>query len=214
MKKLKEKLVTIWNQQLSIPQKYPFVMYEEEKNLLKKYLQPTKKYLEFGLGGSTIFALIESRVDVISIDTNIGWIDFIKKYKIIRNNLNNRLEINYVDIGPTKSWGFPVNDESKNKFPDFSSKIFEKVNLNETDLVLVDARFRVACVLQTILNGRTNPNLKILVHDYSIREDYKVIEEFLDIVESTRTLYVFSIKNDVDLEKVEALYEKYKYNPD
>lgn len=214
MKKLREKISTAWNQQLRKPKKYPFVMYEEEKLLLKKYLLLSKKYLEFGLGGSTIFALIETNVEIVSVDTNVGWINFIKKYRIIKNNLHKRLQIFYVDIGPTRSWGYPQGEASRDKFPDFSTKIFESVDCNEIDLVLVDARFRVACVLQTILHGHTNPELKILVHDYSIREDYKIVEKFLDIVETSRTLFVFSIKKDVDLEAVKSVYENYKYIPD
>lgn len=123
IKKYLEKLRTARNQKMEIPQEYPFVMFEEEKQLLKKYLLQTKNYLEFGTGGSTLFALINSEVNITSVDTNIGWITFIKKYRIIRNNLEKRLKIFFVDIGPTKQWGYPVDDREQAKFPDFSSKI-------------------------------------------------------------------------------------------
>src|SRR5690606_18687438 len=146
-----EKISTFWNQQLSVPKKYPFIMYKEEKNLLKNVLSGSKRHLEFGLGGSTIFTLLESKSEIISVDTNKQWIEFIKSYKIIKINLDKRLKILHVNIGPTKSWGFPIDETYKEKFPDFSSEIYEKINPIELDTVLVDGRFRVACVLQTIL---------------------------------------------------------------
>ena len=51
IKKYLEKLRTARNQKMEIPQEYPFVMFEEEKELLKKHLLQTKNYLEFGTGG-------------------------------------------------------------------------------------------------------------------------------------------------------------------
>ena len=208
---LKEKLSTFWNQQLTVPKSYPFIMHEEEKLLLKKVLKESAKHLEFGLGGSTIFSLLESKAEIISVDTNEKWIGFIKRYKIIKNNLSSRLKIFYVDIGPTKSWGFPLNENHKEKFPGFSSQIFEMIDCNEIDSVLIDGRFRIACALQTILNCHHNQNLKILFHDYSIRDDYKIIEKYLEIINSERTLFVFRMKQNIDVEEIKKLYEKYKY---
>lgn len=213
MKKIIQKLATFWNQQLSRPADYPFVMHEEEKTLLKKYLSHSKNYLEFGLGGSTIFALIKTSVNVISVDTNQEWISFIKKYRIIRNNLNKRLQIFYVNIGPTVNWGFPQSDEFREKFPDFSSLIFSKINCKDIDVILVDGRFRIACALQSIIHGHVNKNLSILIHDYSFREEYKILEEFLNLKEFEKTLYVFSVKENLNIEQVKARYEEYKYNP-
>jgi len=214
IKKYVNYLKTLRNQRKDIPEDYPFVMYPEEKILLQKYLLSAKNYLEFGTGGSTIFSLIHSTVQIISVDTNMPWISFIKKYKIIRNNLGKRLRIHFVDIGATKNWGFPVNLDSKEKFPAFSKEIFTKINPKEIDLILIDGRFRVACTLQAILNCRENKDLKILIHDYSLREDYKIVEEFLDILEKEKTLFVFKINENADDEEVAELYEKYKYIAD
>lgn len=210
-----EELKIKWNQQKKIPTHYPFIMKEVEKVLLKKYLQNSSKYLEFGLGGSTIFALINTNIPIISIDTNVSWINFMKGYKIIKSNLNKRLEIEYVDIGPTKSWGYPVGEEHKEKFPNFSSTIFQKYSADDFDVVLVDARFRVACVYSILLNRKHNlENLTILVHDYSIREDYQVIEKYLDVVENAANLFVFKPKKTIDYTQLLEDYNHYKYIAD
>lgn len=211
IKKLLEKVKVFRNQQMKVPNDYPFVMFEEEKALLKKELQKAEHYLEFGTGGSTLFSLINSSVKIDSVDTNEPWISFIKKYKIVHNNLGNRLKIHFVDIGPTKYWGYPVNDDAKEKFPNFSSKIFEITDPSQYDLILVDGRFRVACALQSIINCYQNKNLRILIHDYSLRNEYTAVEKFLDVVESQKTLFVFKVKEGVNIDEVKEEYEKYKF---
>lgn len=49
------------------------------------------------------------------------------------------------------------------------------------------------------------------MHDYTIRKEYHVIEEFLDICEVADTLTVFSLKKNFNQLRVKELYEKYKY---
>ena len=214
MNKIILKLKTFYNQQLSVPSSYPFVMYEEEKELLKKYVSNTSQCLEFGLGGSTIFTLIHSKAKITSVDTNVNWINFMKKYKIIKTSLSNRLTILYVNIGPTRFWGYPIDNTHQDKFEQFSKRVFEINQGVKYDFILVDGRFRVACVLQSILNQSDNEAVFIGVHDYSIREEYKVVEQFLDIEEVSRTLSIFKIKKNVDLEEVKNMYEKYKNEVD
>ena len=85
IKKLRERISVFINQRKEIPSEYPFIMFDEEKELLKKIIRNSRNYLEFGTGGSTIFTLINSETFVTSIDTNKPWISFIKKYKIIKN---------------------------------------------------------------------------------------------------------------------------------
>ena len=211
IKKILDKVKVFQNQQMKVPKDYPFVMFDEEKELLKKELQNAEHYLEFGTGGSTLFSLINSNVKIDSVDTNEPWIKFIKKYKIVQDNFGNRLRIHFIDIGPTKHWGYPVNDNANEKFPDFSSKIFEVTDPSQYDLILVDGRFRVACALQSIINCHQNENLRILIHDYSLRKEYTVVEKFLDIVETQKTLFVFKVKDGVNINEVKKEYEKYKF---
>jgi hypothetical protein len=213
MKKLFSDISIFINQKRKIPRNYPFIMHPEEKDLFKALLSDSKNYLEFGLGGSPIFSLINSRTQIVSIDTNHSWIAFMKKFKIIQKFLGDRLKIYYIDIGPTKSWGLPINDSSQEKFENFSSQIFSLEDPKKFDVVLVDGRFRVACTLQTILNCNQNRNLKILIHDYSLREEYKEVEKFLTISEFSRTLYAFTIKENINYDEVKNSYEKFKNNP-
>ncbi len=49
-----------------------------------------------------------------------------------------------------------------------------------------------------------------MIHDYTFREYYHIIEEFLDIVETTDTLVIFGKKTEIDIGKLNQLYEEYK----
>ena len=89
-----------------------------------------------------------------------------------------------------------------------------KINPVIPDPILIDGRFRVACVLQSILHCHENPNLQILVHDIWPRKQYYVVLEFLNEVHRVDTLGVFSIRDNISLKKVERLYHEYKYRPE
>ncbi|MFP4370565.1 MAG: hypothetical protein ACLFR2_13390, partial [Candidatus Kapaibacterium sp.] len=159
-----------------------------------------------------IRTLIKSKANIYTIDTSVGWIKRIKKYTIIKKNLNSRIFIYHVDVGPTIHWGFPAGEEFREKFPGYSSEIFTKVNKKNIDTVLIDGRFRVACTLNTILELHENEKLKIMIHDFWDREKYHIVLKYLDVIDSAERLGVFKIKNQVNLDLVRKDYEKYKYN--
>lgn len=201
----------IWiDQKRKIPKAYPFIMHDDEKALFQKYIGNSKNYLEFGLGGSTIFTLLNSDANVISVDTNREWINFMKDYRLIREELDKRLKVVFIDIGETKSWGFPVDENDSENFYKFSSEIFKITDASKYDLILVDGRFRVACTLQSVLNCQYNKDLKILIHDYSFRDEYRIAEKYLEKIESVNSLFVFKVKDGIDDNELKKDYEKYK----
>ncbi|MCZ9877131.1 hypothetical protein OFP88_13935 [Brachyspira hyodysenteriae] len=76
---------------------------------------------------------------------------------------------------------------------------------------MIDGRFRVACVLNTILN--CNKNIKIIIHDFFNREEYHILLNYLDTIEKSNSLGVFKIKENINTDEINKLIEKYKYNP-
>ncbi len=203
---------TLWQNNFyrEIPLDFPALLSLDEKELLIKYFKNSKNYLEFGPGGSTFVALLNSNCNIVAVESDLDWVDYLRTYKYIHNNENNRLKFIYVDIGKIKSVGKPLNNEKREDYPNYSTGIYEKLNSKNFDLAFVDGRFRVACVLGIILN--CSKDITIMVHDYSFREYYHVIEEFLDIIDNSETLYVFKIKNEINKNRVEELYEEYKYS--
>ena len=192
------------------PLKYPIRLSEIEKTTIQSYIDNSKMYLEFGSGGTTFIAINSPKTKVVSVESDPNWINYLMSYNAISNAIEKqKLDIKYINIGKTKEWGYPINDELKENYPKYSNEIFNHIKKEEIDLVLIDGRFRVACALATIMN--CSKNTKIMIHDYTFREYYHVLEEFLEIIETKDTLVIFEIKNNVDMKKVQKLYEEYKF---
>lgn len=191
---------------------YPIVLSDSEKELFDSAVEGAKKCLEFGLGGSTIRTLQKSNAHITSVETDLDWICRMREYRYLRKSELNRLEIFQIDIGKSGKWGYPETENDGSKFPDYSSKVFEKIDPSEVDLVYVDGRFRAACVLKTI-EKCCNNNLRILIHDFWSREFYHFLLDHIEMVERSGTLGLFKVGENVELEKIRDLYEHYKYDP-
>ena len=204
------KYINQWqcNYYKSNPDKYPVILTDAEKVLLCKYLETSNKYIEFGAGGSTFLALSNSSADIYSTEADKSWIDYLRSFYIINNSEKlGRLKFYSVNIGKTKKWSYPEDSSCKNYYPEYSSRVFNDVS---ADTIFVDGRFRVACVLNSIIHSSNET--KILLHDYIDRPYYHIIENYLDIIETADSLAVFKIKDNIDRNELEHLYEEYKYD--
>lgn len=192
-----------------IPQKFPVVLTEDEKSILTAYQKKSKNYLEFGSGGSTFLALIHSNTNIYSVESDKNWIDYLRSWRIISSQESaKKVFFHIVNIGKTKEWGMPVDESRKDFYPTYSSDIFTLIDKKTIDTIFVDGRFRVACILAGAINC---PQATILVHDYTFRNEYHVVEEFLDIKETVDTLVVLKLKKDCNIDKLNKAYESYKF---
>ena len=137
----------------------------------------------------------------------------MKQYLFIRRMEKTRLNLIHVDIGPTGEWGRPIGEESRDLFPSYSAKVFEEIEKEKIDTVLVDGRFRVSCVLKTIMECHSNERLNILFHDFH-REQYHIILKYLDEVSKEDTLVLLKLKEEIDFQELQADYDRYKYDSD
>ncbi len=166
-------------------------------------------YLEFGSGGSTFLALLYSQMKITSIESSLEWLTYLRKWNLITHALKEkRLDFHHIDIGRVGAWGTPLDMDRKESFPNYSSQIFQ--SKNDFDIVFIDGRFRIACVLATLLY--CNPNTKILIHDFNNRPQYHKIIEFLDFVDTCDSLAEFRPKDNIDRTKLLVAYEDFKYN--
>ncbi len=189
---------------------FPIELTDKEKIFLIDNTKNCKSYLEYGSGGSTFLILLKTQIaNITSVESDKNWIKYLRNWKIIKNSeKEQRLNFILVNIGKTRDWGRPIEVEKKRHlFPNYSKAPF--FNKNKFDLIFIDGRFRVACALQAILN--CSMDTKIIMHDFTIRPEYKCILEFLEIVESVDTMVLFKIKENYDKEKILNLYEKYKF---
>ncbi|MCL2439703.1 MAG: hypothetical protein FWD15_04305 [Alphaproteobacteria bacterium] len=189
-------------------------MTRQERELFLRSIKGARNYLEFGSGGSTIAALdsLDGTSAVHSVESDGDWLlDMEQRYGAIRDGLSSgRLKLHHVDIGKVGDWGSPLDEKRKAHWPEYSAKVFEEEA--PFDVVLIDAQFRGACGLRTILN--TALDVVIMFHDFSMRRpDCKVLLKYLDIIEAADTLVVFKKKKKLDRKALAADYEAFKYIP-
>lgn len=166
------------------------------------------QYLEFGSGGSTFLALLHAQVCIISVESDKNWIEHLRDWKLIKDAENRRLQFIYVNIGEVGEWGVPLEiEKSKKSFPNYSAQVFE--TYKDFDVVFIDGRFRIACLLQSVLH--CPKHTRILMHDFNNRAFYHQILKFVDFIDTCDTLAEFRIKENIDKQRLLAMYEEYKY---
>lgn len=177
-----------------------------ERNLFEQYVKKAIAYYEFGSGGSTKLATRNS-IDVYGVESDKRWVDTLKK------EIGPKCKVEYVDIGPTREWGYPVSTQYKEKFPLYSQSILKFENA--FDFILIDGRFRVACTLcaiqHTLEKQADIESVYIFIHDFWDRPDYHVVLEFLDVHEVAETAGVFRLKKDIDRVLLTAKILEYKF---
>ncbi|RDU65312.1 hypothetical protein CQA53_06440 [Helicobacter didelphidarum] len=176
-----------------------------EIELFARHIINAKSYLEFGCGGSTFLVAYITQATITSIESSKDFIALLSRNELIANNLH-RINLCHIDIGETGAWGFPIDESKKENYPLYSRSIFEA--RQDFDVIFVDGRFRVACILNAILYC---PQSTIIVHDFFNREAYHIVLEFLECIERVETLGVFKVAK-YDEERLKELYKQYQYD--
>ena len=171
---------------------------------IKKRIRFAKNYIEYGSGGSTLYASKYCK-KVLSVES-----DFDFK-KTIENKLNKNCKIIYSDIGETIEFGVPKsNDVNTFLNPnglDYALSPWKFKNI--PDLVLIDGRYRVICLLISLLKNK-NSKCIYLFDDYFLRPYYWVVEDYVKVLKKIENLAIFKIKNNInktDIRKVIKIYE-------
>jgi hypothetical protein len=186
-------------------------MTEHERQLFASLLACSDRYLEFGCGGSTALAAERVRKAIISVESDRAWTEEVAKYCAARP-ASLQPEMVYVDIGPTGAWGTPRDPAARDRWPDYHSRIWENPRAADSDLVMIDGRFRVACALQTLLHTRSET--MIMIHDYTDRTQYHIVETLMRPVARAETLWVFQRRRDHDQNGVRALLKDHALTTD
>ena len=169
-----------------------------------------RRYLEFGVGGSTLLAIRSGLESVVAVDSDPDWVAAtLRNPEIDAAVRGGRADIRHADIGPVTQWGYSGGSEHVENWPTYIATAWDAWSQrNEMpDLVFVDGRFRVACCLSVILLAAADPeltrNLRLVLHDVGPdRSYYDEVFRFFDIVESVNTLRVMRIKPDVPCSQV------------
>ncbi len=157
----------------------------------RERLAQTRNYLEYGSGGSTVLASKMVRI-LVSVDSDAHFLGAVRA-KLAANAAREGQPrspvtmLMHVNIGPTVEWGMPaLTRPTARRIRRWEAYATAPWNYFRTigqqpNLILVDGRFRVACVLESLLNLSSQNDAEILVDDYSSRAYYHVAERFADV---------------------------------
>ena len=175
----------------------PF-MPPEEKKAFMHFAQRAENILEYGGGGSTVWAN-QSGKRGTCVENNKVWIGVIQE--VIENFGNpNNLTLIYANTGITGSYGMPMFG---NYTPGLVEKGLTYVTIpfsgvrqaTQYDLVLVDGRWRVSCCLYSAL--MIPKDVPILLDDYEDNRGYEILPEFFEIQLFGR-LARLTLKNNIN----------------
>jgi hypothetical protein len=149
---------------------------------LSEYLSTTamnKNVLEFGCGGSTLLFATNSR-QVTSVESDRYFSNAVFS-QILALKQQDRVRVFWANIGPTKSYGQPWRFTSwifSRRYSNYSLAVFDEFeDLKNVDMVFVDGRFRVACVMSSLL--MIENDFILVIDDYFDRPYYHVVTEIL-----------------------------------
>jgi hypothetical protein len=132
--------------------------------------------LEYGAGTSTKF-LVKNSKKCMSVESDSRFLLNLLE-DISLSGLNITTTPVHINIGETKEWGYPVDNSSKFSWHDYPLKPWKILASNDIspDLVLIDGRFRVACMLATMASIK-KPT-KVIFDDYVDRPYKKIVEKY------------------------------------
>ncbi|WP_306120538.1 MULTISPECIES: hypothetical protein [unclassified Roseitalea] len=146
-------------------------LFDNEANFLLSEISNCTHYGEYGTGASTQYVLRSTDATVTCVDSDEAWLT-----AATRGDFDpERLQAKYVDIGPTIAWGVPIGAANIASFQEYTDWLW--IHDNQPDLVLIDGRFRVCCLLTTLLHAK--PGCRIIFDDYNNRPQYSFVEKFV-----------------------------------
>ena len=185
---------------------------EYSTQYFRDQLRKARNYLEYGSGGSTILAN-QMVTNLVSVDSDASFLADVRR-KLSETDRRAMAKLIHVNIGLTVDWGMPVFTKPTarrvRRWEEYAKapwRYFRTIG-QQPDLILVDGRFRVACVLESLLCLSPLSETKILLDDYIDRPEYSVIEQFAD-VEMVGRMAVVRPRKLADRISVRRLFKQY-----
>lgn len=173
-------------------------------------MKQTKCYLEYGTGASSIYASTFPLQKIYAVESDIKFLTSVSSI-ISSNNTDCQFLPFYVDIGPTKEWGYPINDKYVKNFPNYSFGVWDYADSTSVDLVLIDGRFRIACFLASLIN--LTEGSTILFDDYINRSYYHEVETVVEPLSIHGRMAKFLVPKKLNYQKICSLPFKQILNP-
>ena len=161
------------------------------------FMKPENIYFEFGSGGSTNTASYY-KLKSYSVESDAKWHEKLKQNGIVANYIT-------VDLN-SSVFGYP----GKGTISQWKKYIEAYKPEYDADIIFIDGRFRVACALD-IFNKIKNETI-VLIHDYTLRKEYHILEKFYIKVKTWDSLVLF-LKNPEVNSIPKGIYTFYSNQP-
>jgi hypothetical protein len=187
-------------------------MSEQEIVFFSNTLGKASIYLEYGSGGSTkAAARCQSITSITSVESDPDYVEkhVLDDQQVQESVASGRLKFILVDIGPTGDWGRPKDRSKTHLWPNYA--LSPHMHGPKPNLILIDGRFRVACSLVSMMQA---PEAVLLIHDYTVRREYHLLERFLTITDTVDTLVCCRRSDNFNELKAKKIIQKYLYEPD
>ena len=129
--------------------------------------------LEYGTGGSTLIAAERPSGTIFAVESDPDWLAQMRAW-FDAHPPRARVHLHHADIGATRAWGFPRGHGAVARWPDYALSVWRRPDFIAPDLVLVDGRFRLACMITTLAS--ITRETVLLVDDYAGRPAYHPFE--------------------------------------
>jgi hypothetical protein len=182
-------------------------MDKEGLEVFQQQLATSVIYLEYGSGGSTVYAsTVPSIQKVISIESDKNWTQSVKA-SVAANA--SKVHLEHCDIGEVGQFGHPVGSERFRNYHSYATRpwVVAKQQSLVPDTILVDGRFRVACFLYSLLCARVGT--RILFDDYRDRPNYFVVEQFCPLDSMRGRLAIFVVRKEFCISDLVEKFAKY-----
>lgn len=156
------------------------MMPEAEAEYLRATYEKSSVILEYGMGGSTVIAGEMPGKTVLSVESDPDWYKMMHRW-FQQNPARATLRLHYGDIGPTGKWGAPAHQRWFRRWQNYPLTVWDRKDFVQPDTILVDGRFRVACLLTAAF--RITRPVVLLFDDYKDREPYHHVEEMFQPTE-------------------------------
>lgn len=163
-----------------------------EATLLSQAYKGAKVILEYGSGGSTVMASEMPGKRVFSIESDPDWTKMMQDWLAVNPPVDGtEVEVSWIDIGPTKEWGRPVDDRAFRNYPKYALDIWRWNKFPQPDVVLIDGRFRQACAMATAFLSKRP--VDVYFDDYVDRKFYHKVEDYLGTPKITGRMAHFHV---------------------
>lgn len=160
---------------------------EESAALIAAY-EAAGVILEYGTGGSTVVAAELPGRQVFSVESSVEWLAMMDGW-FKANPPSARLYLHHGDIGKTRQWGFPADNKQVANWSNYPISVWDRADFLHPDVVLIDGRFRVACLYTTLL--RIKRPVTVLWDDYADRPAYHRVEAVVGVPQMTGRMATF-----------------------